>query len=824
MASRLLASSLVVATLLVVGRAGAGTETLVWLDADDGIPFPRWDPVLTYDEVNGEPLLFSDYYGAADTWLWNGSRWVAQHPAHAPLERGVAADDSARQRIVFFEFTGDTWEWGGLDWTKISSVHKPTPVSHQQMFFDASSGRTILFSGQYGTPHTWAWDGTDWTDLAPAHSPNDVSCAAYDATRNRGVLLELTSTNVSQTWEWDGTDWTLTSPTQVIPGRTDCMMTYDETRQVTIAYGGFDTSNTEITDQWAWNGTTWTQYTGTPPFGRDNGGFTYDKGCACDLLFGGNAATNGNSLVSTWQFDASGWSDHSVYDRPPSNGSYLAYDTTSSRSVLFTTGDWLDADTESPTPSTWTWDGATWSKIVTQHWPSPTGTPTFTFDRARSQVVMLVGKTGETWLFDGLDWSKANPTTVPSGLDGAAATYDTTRNVTVVYGGSNNATWEWDGSDWQHVQPVKSPIGRTRTTMAYDEAHQCAVMFGGQGSTQYLYDTWTYDGTTWTQQTPNKAPKVGGKLVYDAARKRTLLLQTYPNSPGAVWEWDGTDWGQVGSMSFSPVAMAYDSARSRTVFFGTPSGYGTETDQTTELVVRGGTCVTSADCDTGYCEDGTCCMTSCGGAGDCRVCSIAAGGTDDGICVIAASGSTCRASAGSCDIPETCDGTSDACPANAYVDAGVPCAAASCVKGVVTPSATCTGSSPDCPTSASVSCAPYLCDADGGCLSTCTTDDDCVAGFVCVLGQCVGKDAGIGDAGASGDDGGDGGNGNPGDLRGGCSCSVPRAHSTGSREPLVVGALALLLAWRRRSIGCAHRLHRDRPYDGNGTSTSCGVR
>ena len=42
--------------------------------------------------------------------------------------------------------------------------------------------------------------------------------------------------------------------------------------------------------------------------------------------------------------------------------------------------------------------------------------------------------------------------------------------------------------------------------MAYDAANGTVVLFGGEGRLGTLGDTWTWNGTTWTEQTPGDQP------------------------------------------------------------------------------------------------------------------------------------------------------------------------------------------------------------------------------------------------------------------------------------------------------------------------------
>ena len=44
------------------------------------------------------------------------------------------------------------------------------------------------------------------------------------------------------------------------------------------------------------------------------------------------------------------------------------------------------------------------------------------------------------------------------------------------------------------------PIGREAAAMAYDQAHHNVVLFGGLAGQSPLGDTWSWNGTVWTQR------------------------------------------------------------------------------------------------------------------------------------------------------------------------------------------------------------------------------------------------------------------------------------------------------------------------------------
>jgi len=82
----------------------------------------------------------------------------------------------------------------------------------------------------------------------------------------------------------------------------------------------------------------------------------------------------------------------------------------------------------------------------------------------------------------------------------------------------------------------------------------------------------------------------------------------------------------------------------------------------------------------GSCDDGNPCTTDSGTPGNCTHKPLAAG-------------TTCRASAGPCDVAEVCDGTGAACPADRKAAQGTTCGS----KDACSSAAVCDGSSVACP-------------------------------------------------------------------------------------------------------------------------------
>jgi hypothetical protein len=86
--------------------------------------------------------------------------------------------------------------------------------------------------------------------------------------------------------------------------------------------------------------------------------------------------------------------------------------------------------------------------------------------------------------------------------------YDEARSEVVLFGGNTGApfhplrsdTWTWDGTNWTQQRPDFHPNERYESGMAYDAGRGEVVLFGGLGNGDFFADTWTWDGTTWTRR------------------------------------------------------------------------------------------------------------------------------------------------------------------------------------------------------------------------------------------------------------------------------------------------------------------------------------
>lgn len=261
----------------------------------------------------------------------------------------------------------------------------------------------------------------------------------------------------------------------------------------------------------------------------------YDPSIEQILLFGG--VTN----AATWTFDGSDWQEQSTTGAPPQlAGAAMAYYPVSSPPVMILYG---GADTEGITrDTTYAYTNNAWYQVTVAASPPPVSQPSMAYDPALGELVLFGGydsSTGQTvdgtWAFNGSTWTELSPATSPSARYGAQMAYDPATGQIVLFGGASgdssatlNDTWTFDGSDWSEELPANSPPGTCLGSLVYDATENALVLFGGLEvpANGPVASTWTYDGSTWTQQAPATTPpaRFNASMDYDPAVNADVLF------------------------------------------------------------------------------------------------------------------------------------------------------------------------------------------------------------------------------------------------------------------------------------------------------------
>ena len=290
----------------------------------------------------------------------------------------------------------------------------------------------------------------------------------------------------------------------------------------------------------------------------------YDAATGGIVLFGGEQF--GAVLGDTWAFNGPAWTQLSPSASPAARGAaMMAYDPAASNMVLF--GGQLNG----PYPSgTWIWDGTTWIKLSTLPSPPPVSSAVMAYDPAASNMVLFSGNestklVAQTWTWNGTAWTQLFPARHPSAREQGSMAYDSGTGQMVLFGGAGliaghtsclRDTWTWGGTTWTKLAPAAHPPACFGMAMAYDGATGQLVLFGGarirtNGSVQILDQTWTWNCTTWTQQSPATHPsaRYGASMAYDRATGQLVLFGGAINSGkttfGDTWTWNGTTWTQL---------------------------------------------------------------------------------------------------------------------------------------------------------------------------------------------------------------------------------------------------------------------------------------
>ncbi|MGD9093203.1 MAG: kelch repeat-containing protein [Anaerolineales bacterium] len=270
------------------------------------------------------------------------------------------AYDLARDRVVMFggddkgkNHLKDTWEFNGNEWTQVSPANAPIGRVNisQAMVYDTQREKTVLFGGKasFGRlDDTWEYNGTDWVEITVPNPPpgRDGHALAYDEDRNLTVMFggyNHTNFSMNDTWEYDGSVWTQVQPVQSPPGRNHHSIAYDSRRGVIVLFGGNSESGVYLDDTWEYDGTTWRLVTTLEsPLARKDHSLAYDESRGVIVLFGGFGGTSdddGQPLDDTWEYDGNTWYQVGTTLKPEARlGFPLVYDSIRERIILFSGG------------------------------------------------------------------------------------------------------------------------------------------------------------------------------------------------------------------------------------------------------------------------------------------------------------------------------------------------------------------------------------------------------------------------------------------------------------------------------------------------------
>ena len=517
-------------------------------------PSPRAYPRMAFDPQAGETILFggtspydkalSSSIDSDETWSWNGTRWVRRYPAHNPSVRAAQAMayDSARGRILMF---------GGRQ-----VIGVPTPVGGVEKI------RVIA--------DTWIWKDGDWTELSPATSPSKRMLAgmAYDSKMDRMVLYGgvnvdddgLTTTALYDTWEFDGTTWNQIDNESVKVGRP--MLAYDKSRNQMILVG-IDSAFKSHTYKLDRATSKWVEIPAEKqPDCVNESSMAYQDHTGTIVLIGGVCSVLTDLSDKTWEWNGTTWTDSPALEVSRGTGTAIAYDSLRFATVIYGGTDALETR---PRATTYVYRDRKWKFFLTL--ARPTGRTLFAFNNDPvTGLVWLVGGLNEYginydsdyWTFRDGQWSRPAVKDAPAICDWPVSAYDKDRGKLIVVCGTSSLSFEVfevEGTTFKNIATTKKkPTARRQAGLVYDETLKKIVLFGGFDGADYKDDTWTWNGTDWTEVTKNKPPNRSMHAMwYDPLAKKTILyggigredIEEHVKRFADMWSFTGTGWTKM---------------------------------------------------------------------------------------------------------------------------------------------------------------------------------------------------------------------------------------------------------------------------------------
>jgi hypothetical protein len=333
-------------------------------------------------------------------------------PYATPPARGYAAmaSDPRSDRVVMFGGAdengsrADTWVWDGTGWVEQHPTVAPPARQGAAMGFDPDRGVTVLFGGADSAPgrrskaltDTWEWDGAAWREQHPTHTPawHSSLLMAYDSHSDAVMLLALPTEHPGfaprpggvsvgpdaetrfGTWLWRDGDWHEqplgAAPRAVNPGlafaspglaadpATGDVVFFSYSQYTGSCPGapgfpraaGRDCEAPPPHDHtWRWDGNRWQllSLNGAP-----------DAGAQLVTDLGADTITAVDDLGRVWRLGESEWRLVDAERIDHFGGASVTYDHARDGIVGF--GGFGPAPPGAPTATTWFHDGQTWER------------------------------------------------------------------------------------------------------------------------------------------------------------------------------------------------------------------------------------------------------------------------------------------------------------------------------------------------------------------------------------------------------------------------------------------------------------------------------
>ena len=204
--------------------------------------------------------------------------------------------------------------------------------------------------------------------------------------------------------------------------------------------------------------------------------------------------------------------------------------------------------------------------------PAPTLRTGTSTPRSSATPTAAVSSTREAW-------TQRSPSIAPLPRNSAGFAYDAATGIDLLTGGRTGCgpsagqyvdTWSWNGTAWTQLHPsLDGPGNMAWFTMAYDDATREEIAVGAYSGCGVATGMWTWNGSQWTQEPQSVAEPdamASYNLAYDAASQRMILFGNsfgssngQPAIPGhegpETWSWDGSHWTFLHPASSPPAVQ-----------------------------------------------------------------------------------------------------------------------------------------------------------------------------------------------------------------------------------------------------------------------------
>jgi hypothetical protein len=502
-----------------------------------------------------------------------------------PRSVGYPVFDAARGRVVVFGTDFGTngsvandhyraYEWNGA-WQAHELATDSGLATITGAVFDHTRNVTVLvgnpaFIGPPGQPFTVSYRGGRFGVPIQGVPVRPYAGFVDDAARG-GILAfggsgTASFTVVDTMWRWNGSLWSVVNQPSLRPSpRQNPALVFDPLRQRVVLFGGSDGVSNPLSDTWTWDGQVWQQMATSGPAPRERAGFAFDPQSGACLLHGGYV--RGSEVSGTWLWNGAGWTQVAVTNSP---GAGLLVESTSRPLLL--------REQRPSQNGTFRWNGAGFDLLAPPQNALTRGESELVYDAARNELVLFGGQpvAGGLWLWNGAWRHVGLAANGPVARRNHSMVYDAQRQQVVLFGGrdadvgglSLGDTWTWDGTTWTQHVTAQAPSPRFGSGFTYDTARGQCVLFGGVNVSEFG-DTWIWNGAAWTQAQPavSPSPRWNPGMACDEVRQRVVLVNGMigGSSIAETWEWDGATWLQRNPVAHPGGAVAYDRRLGRVV-------------------------------------------------------------------------------------------------------------------------------------------------------------------------------------------------------------------------------------------------------------------